>query len=119
MFRVLGYIKKLVILGVIFWTVLFVLFVINETSQVVNLAANVHPLFGQFALFALLTVYATAVVIPLAAILKRLAVLFPPEDTGGEAYRVFIEKAGSKAKKEPRKAREKHGDRVPASVQML
>ncbi len=101
MFWMLGYIKKLVILGIIFLTVLFVLFIINQTTQVVNLAGNVHPLLGQIVLFTLLAVYTAVIVIPLVAILKRPAVLFPPEDTEGEAYSAFIEKLAARLKKNP------------------
>lgn len=97
----LGYIKKFVILAIIFLSVLFVLFVINQTNQVVNLAGNVHPLLGQIVLFTLLAVYAAIIFIPLVAILRRPAVLFPPEDTEDEAYRVFIAKLAARLKKNP------------------
>lgn len=97
----LGYVKKLVALGVIFLTLLFVLFVINQTSQVTNLANNIHPLFGQVVLISLLFIYAAVIVIPLIALLKRPATLFPPEDTESEAYRFYIEKLAARLKKNP------------------
>ncbi len=97
----LGYVKKVITLGIIFLTILFVLFVINQTNQVVTLAANIHPLFGQLVLLTLLAVYAAAVIIPLVVILKRPAVLFPPEDTEGEEYRVFLSRLASRLKKNP------------------
>ncbi len=95
----LDQIKKLVILAVIFLTVLFVLFVINQTNQAVSLAAGLHPLLGQIVLYTLLAVYAAAILIPLMAIMKKPAVLFPPEETGGEVYRAYIEKLAARLKK--------------------
>ncbi len=95
----LDQVKKLVILVVIFLTVVFVLFVINQTNQAVSLAAGLHPLLGQIVLYTLLAVYAAAILIPLVAIMKKPAVLFPPEETEGEVYRAYIEKLAVRLKK--------------------
>ena len=97
----LDYIKKLVFLGALFLTLIFVLFVINQTSQAVNLAASIHPLLGQFVLYALLVIYAAVIIIPLVAIFKRPAALFPPADMKSDAYRTYIQKLAARLKKNP------------------
>ncbi len=97
----LDYAKKLLILGIIFLAVVFVLFVINQTSQAVNLAAALHPILGQVVLYVLLAVYAAAIVVPLVAIIKKPAVLIPPEETEGEVYRAYIDKLAARLKKNP------------------
>ena len=97
----IDFIKKLAILGVLFLTVVFALFVINQTSQAVNLAANIHPLFGQIVLYTLLVVYAAVIVIPLVAIAKKPAALFPPAQTEGAVYEAYIKKLAARLKKNP------------------
>ncbi len=97
----LDYIKKLVFLAVLFLTLIFVLFVVNQTSQAVNLAASIHPLLGQFVLYALLVIYAAVIIIPLVAIFKRPAALFPPADMESDAYRTYIKRLAARLKKNP------------------
>ena len=92
MFKIIEQLKKLVILVVLFFTLLFILFVINQTAQIVNLVSNINPFLGQVVLFFLLTLYLLAVAIPLMAIIRRPTALLPPRDTGGEAYRLYLKK---------------------------
>ncbi len=112
----LDYLKKLVILWVMFLTVIFILFVINQTSQAVSLAAGLHPLLGQIVLYTLLAVYAAAILIPLVAIIKKPAALFPPEETGGEVYRAYIGKLAARLKKNPHI---ETGDIDPANLETV
>jgi hypothetical protein len=91
-----GLIKKVVALAAIFLTALFVIFVINQTNQVVGFSANIHPLLGQIVLYTLLTVYAVVILVPLAAIFRRPVAMFPPEDTESEAYRIYLRKLSAR-----------------------
>jgi len=92
------YIKKLVFLAAAFLTLLFIIFIINQTSQVYNLAAGVHPLLGQLILILLLVIYAAAVIIPLAAIFSKPTTLLPPVDTKSKEYTEYIEKLAKRLK---------------------
>ncbi len=96
-----AYIKKLVIMGLVFLILIFVLFIINQTNQVVGLAAGVHPILGQIVLYGLLVIYAGAIVIPLVAILKRPTTLFPPADTDSDDYKLYIQKLATRLKDNP------------------
>ena len=57
--------KKIVIFASILILLLFILFVVNQTGQVVQLADKVSPSFGNFVFWALLIVYAILVLIPI------------------------------------------------------
>ena len=93
--------KKIILLVFIFITVLFIIFIVNQTSQVVNLADRVHPLFGQAVLFALLALYAAAVIIPLVAIIRRPITLLPPENTESEAYKTYLSRLAKRLSANP------------------
>jgi len=95
------YMKKLALVGLVFLALIFVLFIINQTSQVVGLAAGIHPLLGRFVLYSLLVIYAAAIVIPLVAIIKRPITLFPPADTESDEYRLFIQRLVARLKRNP------------------
>ncbi len=95
------YIKKLMVVGLVFLALIFILFIINQTNQVVGLAAGVHPVLGQIVLYGLLVIYAVAIVIPLVAILKRPTTLFPPADTDSDDYRLYIQKLAARLKGNP------------------
>lgn len=82
--------KKIIILFFTFGNVIFIIFIINQTNQVVSLTTRIHPILGQVVLFVLLAFYAAAVIIPLVAIIRRPITLLPPEDTESEAYRTYL-----------------------------
>ncbi len=44
------HIKKMVIIGLVFLALIFVLFIINQTNQVVGLVTGVHPTLGRITL---------------------------------------------------------------------
>jgi hypothetical protein len=58
---------------------LFVLFVINQTVQVVDLASRLNPIVGAIVLWGLLFVYAAALMVPVVMFLRLPAPLRPPE----------------------------------------
>lgn len=96
-----AYFKKLALTALVFLVLIFVLFIINQTSQVVALASGVHPHLGQVVLYGLLVVYAAAIVIPLAAIMKRPTALFPPADTESDEYKIYIQKLSGRLRRNP------------------
>lgn len=99
MCKIIGQLKKLIILAILFFTLLFILFVINQTAQVVNLVSNINPLLGQVVLFILLALYILAIAIPLMAIIKRPVALLPPRDTEGKAYQLYLKKLAERLRK--------------------
>lgn len=97
----LDQLKKIILLVFIFASAVFIIFIVNQTNQVVSLAARVHPLFGQVVLFALLTLYAAAVIFSLIAIIRRPITLLPPEDIESEAYKTYLSRLAKRLSKNP------------------
>lgn len=65
--------------------VVFVIFVINQTAQVVSLAADLHPVAGFVVLGLLVAAYVVFVAVPLVLYFKLPAPLEPPlTDSGPE-----------------------------------
>lgn len=75
--------KKIVLFASLLIILFFILFVINQTAQVVNLAEKVTPSLGNFVLGGLLIIYAVLILIPVYLFLSLPRSLTPPktEDT--------------------------------------
>jgi predicted DNA binding protein len=97
----LGTIKKLVFLAAMFFTVLFVIFVINQTNQLVSFAAGINTVLGQVVLYTLLILYAFIIAVPLVALFKRPGALIPPADVESEAYRKYLVNLTARLSKNP------------------
>ncbi|MDY6826935.1 MAG: DUF697 domain-containing protein [Bacillota bacterium] len=94
-------VKRIAIPVIIFLAILFIIFVINQTSQAVRLAGEVHPLLGRITLFALLAFYAALVIIPLAAFFSRPAALIPPQNSSNEAQAKYLQRLTGRLKRNP------------------
>ena len=70
--------KKIALFASLLILLCFVLFVINQTFQVVELAGRVHPSFGNVVLWALLVIYAVLLLIPAYTLLRLPRSLKPP-----------------------------------------
>lgn len=97
----LGFIKKIMAVIVLFFTVLLVIFIINQTNQLVSFFAGVSPLLGQIVLFMLLLLYAAIIIVPLVSIYSKPAALLPPEDAESEKYRLYLKKLAARLSKNP------------------
>lgn len=83
-------IKRIALFISILILFLFVPFVINQTSQVVQLAAKVSPSFGNFVFWALLIVYAILVLIPIFLFLGLPKSLRPPKSGDGPEFNQYL-----------------------------
>jgi hypothetical protein len=68
---------------------LFILFVINQTAQVVDLAEKVAPSSGRFILWALLIVYAVLVFIPIFLFFRLPRSLMPPKSEEAPEFAAY------------------------------
>ena len=68
----------------------FVLFVINQTAQIVQLAERAHPLLGTMVFWMLIAVYALLVFFSLYFYLRLPKALVPPEDKDTEEYNRYL-----------------------------
>ncbi len=64
----------------------FVIFLVSQTAQVVELASLAHPTLGRVVLVALLAVYALLIGLPTYRYLRLPAPLKPPEEDFGPAF---------------------------------
>jgi hypothetical protein len=69
----------------------FVLFVITQTSQVVELADKVGPEFGRIVFWGLLVIYAVLILIPGALFFRSSRSLTPPKSEDGPELTTYLE----------------------------
>jgi hypothetical protein len=96
-----GFIKKIMIVIMLFFTLLLVMFVINQTNQLISFFAGISPLLSRVVLFILLALYAAIITIPLVAIYSKPAALLPPADIESDAYKVYLKKLAARLSKNP------------------
>ncbi|MGC8838179.1 MAG: DUF697 domain-containing protein [Anaerolineae bacterium] len=70
--------------------VLFVLFVVNQTAQAVQLASAVHPALGRATLWGLLALYALALAGLVGGLVRMPSALRPPADEGSPEYEQYL-----------------------------
>ncbi len=68
----------------------FLLFVINQTAQVVQLAGKINPSFGNFVFWALLLVYAILLFIPVFLFLTLPRSLAPPRSEATPEFIAYL-----------------------------
>jgi len=82
--------KKFVLLASLVILLLFGIFVINETVQVVELAERMSPTLGAVVLWALLVVYAVLIIVPLFLFLRLPRSLVPPRSDASPEFDAFL-----------------------------
>ena len=82
--------KKLALFVSILILLLFILFVVNQTGQVVQLANKVSPSFGNFVFWALLIVYAILVLIPIFLFIGLPKSLRPPKSEDAPEFNQYL-----------------------------
>ena len=82
--------KKLALFVSILILLLFILFVINQTAQVVQLAEKVSPSFGNSVFWALLIVYAILVLIPIFLFIGLPKPLRPPKSEDAPEFNKYL-----------------------------
>lgn len=92
-------IKRLVTAIGLFIICIFVIFVINQTVQVINLLTNIHPLLGQISFFSLIIIYTILLLIPIIIYFRLPKALKPPEDDHSAELTIYLEKLSKRLKK--------------------
>jgi Domain of unknown function (DUF697) len=82
--------KKIVLFASVLIVFFFVLFVINQTAQVVQLAGKVSLSFGNFVFWALLLVYAILLFIPIFLFLSLPRSLTPPKSEAPPEFNAYL-----------------------------
>lgn len=89
---------RLLRLALLVLVVLTVVFVTNQTAQVVSLAERISPAFARLVLYALLIFYTLVAAIP-AYLILRLPPLLAPPDASAPDYNAFLVKLGERLKR--------------------
>ncbi len=81
--------------GIIF---LFIIFLINQTVQIINLAHSIHPIFGDIVKYFLIVIYALLIIISVYQFIHLPKPLKMPDPDGRDSkeYREFILKIRSR-----------------------
>jgi hypothetical protein len=83
-------VKRIALLVAIFILVVFVVFVFNQTVQIIQSARAVHPVFGQAVQWALIFTYALLVITPIVLWFRLPKRMLPPASTEGAEYDRFL-----------------------------
>jgi hypothetical protein len=81
--------------------ILLILFVINQTVQVVDLASRVSPILAAIVFWGLIAIYAVVVVIPVAVFLRLPRRLRPPRSEESEDFPVYLESLKQRLRSNP------------------
>lgn len=83
--------RNVVVLVSVLLIVAFLVFLVNQTVQVVGLADRLHPLLGTGVLWALLLLYAACGLVPCAMLLRLPRPLRPPASEGAPEFEAHLE----------------------------
>jgi Domain of unknown function (DUF697) len=86
--------KKLVSFGSLLVLVCSAIFVVNQTAQVVSLANTISPALGRVVLCVLLTIYAVALLVPVALLIRLPRSMIPPTDEQSPQYQTYLRRLG-------------------------
>ena len=82
--------KKIVLFASVLIILFFILFVINQTAQVVQLAQKVTPSFGNFVFWGLLIIYAVLILVPVFLFLSLPKSLTPPKSEDAPQFSAYL-----------------------------
>jgi hypothetical protein len=83
--------KKIALFASVLILLFFIIFVINQTAQVVELADKVSPKFGSIVFWTLLIVYAVLILIPVVSFLRLPRSLMPPRSEDAPEFGAYLE----------------------------
>ncbi|MCP4723507.1 MAG: hypothetical protein GY863_00650, partial [bacterium] len=83
----------------IFFIFFFLLFVINQTASVVELANNFNPFAGKLVLYSLILVFIILLAIPIIIIFRMPPAIRLPESEDTREFEVFLAKMRTRLRK--------------------
>jgi len=82
--------KKIVLLASVLIILFFVLFLINQTAQVVQLSEKVSSSFGNLVFWGLLIIYAVLILVPVFLFLSLPRSLTPPKSEDAPEFSAYL-----------------------------
>lgn len=83
--------KNIIIFLSIGILVLFMIFVINQITQIFVITSNIHPLLGRGVLIVLTAFFGIAIIVPILGFLRLPGALIPPDQQDKRAYAKYID----------------------------
>jgi Domain of unknown function (DUF697) len=82
--------------------ILCILFVINQTIQIVDFASRVSPILATIVFWGLIAIYAVVIVVPVAVFLRLPGQLRPPRSEESEEFPNYLEALKQRLRCNPR-----------------
>ncbi|HKZ82321.1 MAG TPA: DUF697 domain-containing protein [Anaerolineae bacterium] len=92
---------RLALFASVFVLLCSVVFVVNQTAQVVALANTVSPVFGQVVLYGLLMIYALVVLVPIVMFARLPRAIRPPADDQSPEFQTYLKRLGARLATNP------------------
>lgn len=86
--------KRIMLFVSAFALVLFAIFIVNQTAQLVSLANTISPVLARGVLSGLIAIYALAIVVPLVLLIRLPKPLVPPADEYSREYQTYLCQVG-------------------------
>jgi hypothetical protein len=93
--------RNAVLLVSVLLGVAFLVFLVNQTVQVVGLADRLHPALGTTVLWGLLLIYAACAFVPLAMLLRLPRPLTPPASEASPEFPAHLGALGRRLQGNP------------------
>jgi len=94
-------VRNLALFGGTIIVLSFVVFVVNQTARVVQLASAFDPRAGQVVLAGLVGTYAVLVAVPVFMVIRLPRPLVPPESRDGPEYLAHLERLRARLRLNP------------------
>lgn len=91
--------KKIIFMISSLIIILFIVFLINQTAQIVELSKNVSEDFSKFVLFFLIIIYSLLIIIPIYLFISLPSSLKIPESINSPEYQKYIQQLRKRLKK--------------------
>jgi Domain of unknown function (DUF697) len=95
-------IKRIVLTLAAFILVVFAVFLFNQTTQIVQSARSLNPVFGNAVMWGLIFLYAALLVTPFVLWFRLPKRMLPPATMEGEAYDSFLAEFKRRLARNPR-----------------
>ncbi len=115
--------SRLAFFASLFLLLCSIVFIVNQTAQVVSLANTLSPVFGRIILICLIASFGVILLVPLLIVAQMPRAIRPPADMQSPDYQLYLRKLGARLGKNPHLAgmTVKPGDRtgIEAALKIL
>ncbi len=93
--------RRLAVVGGLLVLVCSLIFIINQTAQVVSLANTISPVLARILLGALLTIYALVILASVVLFIRLPKPMSPPADEQSPDYQAYLRRLGARLAAHP------------------